>query len=222
MSTPSSPRLYFAYGIHLHQPSMRSILKGARMVGLARLKNHVISFHGHSAVWDGAIETVVPDKTSEVWGVLYQLTAYEWDQLDTFQDVRLDGTGEYFHYPVEVFTEKNECIETTLYKKAELREPKKPASNTWILLFKAPSPTNFPNTILRNYVKLRRFPPHTRCLVCEKKKFPSRVIAPVARKTNIIFCSCFLKLPAFFFQLYKKRQCIRILFVHIGAFLRSL
>ena len=127
MSTPSSPRLYFAYGIHLHQPTMRSILKGAHMVGLARLKNHVISFHGHSAVWDGAIETVVPDKTSEVWGVLYQLTAYEWDQLDTFQDVRLDGTGEYFHYPVEVFTEKNECVETTLYKKAELRKPKKPS-----------------------------------------------------------------------------------------------
>lgn len=127
MSTPSSTRLYFAYGLQLHLPSMRSILKDPRIFGLARLKSHAISFHGHSAVWDGAVETVVPDKTSEVWGALYQLTFYDWDQLDTFQDVRLDGTGEYFHYPVEVFTEENERLEATLYKKAELREPQKPS-----------------------------------------------------------------------------------------------
>ena len=108
MSTPSSPRLYFAYGIHLHQPSMRSILKGARMVGLARLKNHVISFHGHSSVWDGAIETVVPDKTSEVWGVLSQLTAFVWCLFDTFKKKKIKKKREYYHYQVKVFNAKNE------------------------------------------------------------------------------------------------------------------
>ena len=205
MSTPSSPRLYFAYGIHLHQPTMRSIFKGARMVGLARLKNHVISFHGHSAIWDGAIETVVPDKTSEVWGVLYQLTAYEWDQLDTFQDVRLDGTGEYFITLLKYLPKRTNAQRQPCTKKPNLENQKSPAPNTWILLFKAPSPTNFPNTILRNYVKLRRFRPHTQFPVFGKKEFHSRVIAPVAPKINNAY--------SFFYKSLRLAQIV-VFYIH--------
>lgn len=47
-------------------------------------------------MWDGAVETVVPDTQSEMWGVLYELEFYVWDQLDNCEDARLDGTGVSF------------------------------------------------------------------------------------------------------------------------------
>lgn len=172
MSTLISTRLYFAYGIQLHLPSMRSILKDPHIWGLACLKSHAISFHGHSAVWDGAIETVVPDKDSEVWGILYQLTFSEWDRLDTFQDVRLDGTGEYFHYPVEVFTEKNDCLEATLYKKAELRESKKPSSEYLELIIQGAISHKLPQNYIEKLRQIETVPASYPVPRLRKKEIP--------------------------------------------------
>lgn len=120
--------LYFAYGSNMSLAQMQQILGDVRVVGCARLPQHKIGFYGHSVKWDGAVETVVPDVDSDVWGVLYEVGAYDWDALDNFQDARLDGTGEYFHYPVEVFDEHNVSRTATLYKKAELREAKHPST----------------------------------------------------------------------------------------------
>jgi gamma-glutamylcyclotransferase len=128
METTSQTRLYFAYGIILNLEKMNQKCTKPRVLGIAKLANHKIGFYEHSVIWDGAVETVVPDAQSDVWGVLYQLEPYAWDQLDNCEDVRLDGTGEYFHYPVEVFDEHNEVREASMYKKARLGEPKLPST----------------------------------------------------------------------------------------------
>lgn len=128
MLETSQIRLYFAYGFNLNLQKVNQMLTKPRVTGIARLSNHKMGFYGHSVIWDGAVETVVPDNQSEVWGILYQLEAYEWEQLDNLKDVRLDGTGEYFHYPVEVIDEQNMLREASLYKKAQLREPKQPST----------------------------------------------------------------------------------------------
>jgi gamma-glutamylcyclotransferase len=128
MGTTSQTRLYFAYGFNLNLEKMNQKCTKPCVLAIARLANHKIGFYEHSVVWDGALETVIPDTQSEVWGVLYQLEPYAWDQLDNCEDVRLDGTGEYFHYPVEVLDEQNTIREASMYKKARLGEPKLPST----------------------------------------------------------------------------------------------
>ncbi|SFM30058.1 gamma-glutamylcyclotransferase family protein [Pelosinus propionicus] len=121
-------RLYFAYGSNLDFENMNQKCTKPLVLGIARLEGHRIGFFENSVIWDGAVETVVPDVLAEVWGVLYQLESYAWEQLDNCEDVRLDGTGEYFHYPVEVLDEQNRVIEASIYKKARLGEPKQPST----------------------------------------------------------------------------------------------
>jgi len=128
METASKTRLYFAYGFNLNLEKINQKCTKPRVLGIARLAGHKIGFYEHSVIWDGAVETVVPDTHSEVWGVVYQLESYAWDQLDNCEDVRLDGTGEYFHYPVELLDKQNKVIEASMYKKARLGEAKQPST----------------------------------------------------------------------------------------------
>lgn len=107
---------------------MKQKCSKSQVLTIARLADHKIGFYEHSVVWDRAVETVVPEPHSDVWGVLYQLESYEWDQLDNEQDARMDGTGEYFHYLVEVFDEKNQGQQAILYKKARLGASKLPST----------------------------------------------------------------------------------------------
>jgi len=121
-------RLYFAYGSNLNLEMINQKCTKPRILGIAKLAGHKLGFYEHSVIWDGAVETVVPDTQSEVWGALYQLESYAWEQLDNCEDVRLDGSGEYFHYPVEVLDEQNELQDASMYKKARLGEAKQPST----------------------------------------------------------------------------------------------
>jgi len=128
MEQKSQVRLYFAYGSNLSLEQIGQKCSNPRVLGIARLAAHKIGFYGYSAVWDGAVETVVPDEQSEVWGVLYQLEASDWERLDNCEDARADGTGAYFHYPVEVLDEQQTIREATIYKKDRLGQPQHPST----------------------------------------------------------------------------------------------
>ncbi len=125
----SSTRLYFAYGSNLNLEQMHQKCSNPCVVSIARLPGYRIGFHGYSSVWDGAVETVIPDNHSEVWGVLYKLAASDWEKLDSREDARDDGTGAYFHYPVEVFNDQQAVIEATNYKKAIVGQAEYPSTD---------------------------------------------------------------------------------------------
>lgn len=129
MERNSQIRLYFAYGSNLNLEQMKQKCSNPRVLSIARLDGYKIGFYGYSSTWDGAVETVIPDVQSEVWGVLYQLDAGGWESLDNCQDARADGTGAYFHYPVEVMVDKQQIIqEATIYKKDRLGQPQLPST----------------------------------------------------------------------------------------------
>lgn len=119
--------LYFAYGSNMNPEQLR--LRGVRPLNaaIAKLPNHDVAFFGHSRTWDGAMETVVSSPGRDVWGVLYQLTFTGSDVLDGWQDVRLDGTGSYFHCPTEVIDTDEKSHIALLYKKDILGVPLKPS-----------------------------------------------------------------------------------------------
>ncbi len=128
MDDNKQPFLYFAYGANLNLAQMRQRCPKPCVVGIACLPGYRIGFYGHSVKWDGAMETIVPDPQSEVWGVLYQLDAFEWQQLDSYQDVRANGRGAYFHFPVEVQDMQQSVITAITYKKDILGKPERPSS----------------------------------------------------------------------------------------------
>ncbi len=127
--------LYFAYGSNMNMEQMKVRCYSATPLAVAKLANHKVGFFGYSKVWDGAQETVVPTPGHDVWGVVYQLSFSDGDMLDAWQDVRLDGTGPYFHYPHWVEDRHGNPYDVMFYKKDILGQPQKPSEEylNWIL-----------------------------------------------------------------------------------------
>jgi len=119
---------YFAYGSNMNLEQMKKRCSSPKVLGNARLTGYKLGFYGYSGIWDGAQETVVPDLEGEVWGVLYELQFFDCEQLDGYQDVRFDGTGPYFHYPVEVIDEEQGTFDAMIYKKNILQEAMLPST----------------------------------------------------------------------------------------------
>jgi hypothetical protein len=118
---------YFAYGSNMNLSQMQQRCSSPKVVGVARLPGYRVEFYGDSAIWDGAQETVIPDLQAEVWGVLYQLQFFDCEQLDMYVDVRFDGTGPYFHYPVDVIDSEQGTIDAMIYKKDKCGEVTSPS-----------------------------------------------------------------------------------------------
>ena len=119
---------YFAYGSNMNLAQIKKRCSSPKVLGTARLPGYKLGFYGYSGIWDGAQETVVTDLKSEVWGVLYELQFFDFEQLDVYQDVRFDGTGPYFHYPVAVIDGEQETFDAMIYKKNILQEALLPSA----------------------------------------------------------------------------------------------
>jgi hypothetical protein len=118
---------YFAYGSNMNLEQIRSRCSRPEVVSAARLADFRLSFYGHSATWDGALETVEPAPGSHVWGVLYRLSHRDWENLDDSQDARMDGSGQYFHSPATVTDPEGREHQVRLYRKDAQGEPQNPS-----------------------------------------------------------------------------------------------
>lgn len=118
---------YFAYGSDMNNEQMLARGAKPKVAGVAKLSDYRLAFFGYSAVWDGAEETVVPAPGQEVWGVVFELSSSDWERLDNAQDVRLDGTGAYFHFPVKVTDQLGKVHNVLLYTKDKRGIPQKPS-----------------------------------------------------------------------------------------------
>jgi gamma-glutamylcyclotransferase len=139
---------YFAYGADMNKMQVLSLGVKPVVVGIAKLTDHRLAFHGYSRTWDGAMETVVPAPGQEVWGVIYELTAADWDRLDTWHDVRWDGTGTYFHFPTQVTDLGGKTYPVLLYKKDILREPQPPSQEYLEVIFEGALDHDLPREYL--------------------------------------------------------------------------
>jgi len=149
---------YFAYGSNMNLTQIRQRCSSPKVVGIARLPGYRIGFHGESGIWDGGQETVVPDQEAEVWGVLYELTFSDCEQLDMYQDVRFDGTGPYFHYPVDVIDLDQQPIDTMIYKKAILGKPELPSTEYLNFIVQGAKEQGLPETYITYLQNMQTVP----------------------------------------------------------------
>ena len=123
------PLLYFSYGGNMDPRQI-----GARCRetpepdAIARLADHALVFHGADERWEGGEETLARRPGSEVWGVVWRLSAAAFDRLDAWQGVKLDGTGACFHSPADVVTAEGAVHSILTYRKASLGEPRPPSA----------------------------------------------------------------------------------------------
>lgn len=110
-------RLYFAYGADMFEKYIKTRCFAPEFVAVAKLTGHRLAFFGYTHIWDGAQETLVPDKKQDVWGIVYRMSSYEGLEMDAYQDVRLDGAGQYFHYPAVVTDVNGNVHYPLMYKK---------------------------------------------------------------------------------------------------------
>ncbi len=133
MTYGRSDRAYlFAYGSNMNPAQLSARCSTLpRVVAVARLDGHRLSFHGHTRIWDGGLETVAPAPGEEVWGVVLELTFTDLGRLDAWQDARLDGAGSYFHYPATV-TDAEGCTHHVLLYKKDVQGEAVPPSREYL------------------------------------------------------------------------------------------
>ena len=102
--------MYFAYGSNLSQAQMGVRCPAAKVLGVAVLEGHRLSFTAFSRLWSGGVADVVETVGHKVWGLLYELTPEDLAALDTYEgyphlyDRRLlHVTQEVHHSAVEAW-----------------------------------------------------------------------------------------------------------------------
>ena len=76
---------YFAYGSNLDAEQMSRRCPGARVVGLAELRDHRLTFPLTSHDWGGGVASVGVAHGEGGWGVVYELGDPELASLDTYE-----------------------------------------------------------------------------------------------------------------------------------------
>lgn len=88
--------LYFAYGSNLDFDQMKRRCPSARPVGVAKLPGRRLAFTRWSESRKGAVADAVADPASEVWGVVYEITAEDLEVLDRCEGFTPGGSGNAY------------------------------------------------------------------------------------------------------------------------------
>lgn len=124
---PPKKILHFAYGANMNPAQMGERCSRAKVVAVAGLTGYSLGFFDRTGIWDGGMEAAVSDPGHVLWGVLYELSVADAESLDSWQDVRLDGAGPYFHYPVTVTDTEGREWKAAIYKKDGPGQPRPPS-----------------------------------------------------------------------------------------------
>ncbi len=77
---------YFAYGSNMDWPQMRERCPSSKFVCVARLPNYHFVIGRHSRLRHCGTATIVAERGSEVWGIVYDVSDEDLLALDSFED----------------------------------------------------------------------------------------------------------------------------------------
>jgi gamma-glutamylcyclotransferase (GGCT)/AIG2-like uncharacterized protein YtfP len=90
--------LYFAYGSNMDAVQMKERCPSAKFVCRAKLQSHRLAFTRMSVIRRCGVADILRDETKEVWGVVYELSEDELENLDkdeNFRPGRPDEQNDY-------------------------------------------------------------------------------------------------------------------------------
>jgi gamma-glutamylcyclotransferase (GGCT)/AIG2-like uncharacterized protein YtfP len=144
--------LYFAYGSNLDPDQMRERCPESRVVGLASLRDHRLTFPLHSEHWGGGAAGLEHAHGEVVWGVLYELSESDLTSLDCFEGWK--GPGDHHNlYDRDVVT-----VELTRADDGSV--PRRVRATTYLARTLNPTPPSrrYLDTLLRG-ARHHRLPP---------------------------------------------------------------
>lgn len=156
--TSTSAQYYFCYGLDMSESWVSASGVNAAFVDVARLPGFRLGFYGHSRQWDGAEEALVSDPAGETWGVVYRVGFVDADALDSVKDIRLNGTGSRFHFPVDVFLTDGRKIAALFYQKDALGAPRSPSREYLALVAAAARARGLPAEYAATLARLESIP----------------------------------------------------------------
>ena len=150
--------LHFAYGSNMNEAQIRQRCDGVQVVAVARLADFRLNFIGECKRWDSAEETVDPSPGDEVWGVVYKLDPAQTQRLDSWQDVRIDGAGPYFHYPAHVEAADGSRYPVMFYRRDLRAEPSLPSAEFLNFIIEAAQKRNLPSGYIEKLRQIKSRP----------------------------------------------------------------
>ncbi len=105
------PQIYFAYASNMDPQTYKRRCPKARAVGPAQLRGYRLAFTRYSRARRGGSADIVPDASSEVWGVLYEVDNACLASMDKVEGV----PAAYRREPVEVFTSAGDRRQAVTY-----------------------------------------------------------------------------------------------------------
>lgn len=103
--------LYFAYGSNMDPAQMAERCPGSVALGAARLSGWRLTFTRDSPAWGGGVGHIEADPSSEVWGVLWDLTEEHLAALDVYEGIEV---GAYVRDVVTVSFDRRD-VEAQVY-----------------------------------------------------------------------------------------------------------
>lgn len=124
--------LIFSYAANLNPGLIASRCSKPEPLTVAHLPGHSLGFFSYSKRWDGGAATLVNSPGEALWGMVYKLSFWDAERLDSWLDVRLDGTGDYFLLPSEVIGVDGKTYPVLLYRKFYHGGPQQPPSQEYL------------------------------------------------------------------------------------------
>jgi hypothetical protein len=78
--------LYFAYGSNMNWPQMQRRCPSARFICIARLSDYIFAIARHSRLRSCGTANIRVQHGSEVWGVIYDVSASDMATMDAYED----------------------------------------------------------------------------------------------------------------------------------------
>lgn len=116
IATPETAFLYFGYGSSMDTDRMRQTAPHARLIGPARLADHVLAFSIESKnTWHGGVANILPSTGDEVWGALWLVPAEESHALDEHEGLFREPPA-YRRIVVDVTTPTGDRVRCRSYQ----------------------------------------------------------------------------------------------------------
>lgn len=136
--------LYFAYGSNMSTSQFELRCPSARIVGKGYLKGYKLSFTYFSSGWQGGVADIVPDCDCEVWGVVYELSQEDLENLDFYEGF----PKAYTRFQTEVTTPSGRILEPWVYAVVEKNAFVPPTKEYLRIIKKAATHYEFPKEYL--------------------------------------------------------------------------
>lgn len=131
---------YFAYGSNLDLKAMKLRCPDSQPLQTGVLKGYSLAFTYDSAGWEGGVADIMEDPKKEVWGLLYQISERDLENLDEYEGY----PTAYTRFTTSIHTPSGRIEPVWVYEVVQKKGFVPPTKEYLDIIRKAGKELNFP------------------------------------------------------------------------------